>query len=393
MNPDILNTEVQAFISKNLKTDITSLLLKGVPFENIDSKDIIEQIEAKKRCEIKLPSWYNTKNIYYPNKLNIEQTSSEKTANYKAQLINGDTLIDITGGFGVDCLYFSKQVKNITHCEINSELSEIVKHNYKNLNISNIECRNENGIDALKQIDKPFDWIYIDPSRRDDSKNKVFLLSDCTPNVKTFQGLFFKYAKNVMIKTSPLLDIKATRNNLKFAKELHIVAVNNDVKELLWILERDYDAEFTIKAVNLTKTSPQTFQFSFNEESNTIPEYSLPLTYLYESNSAILKAGAFNILSDKLNIPKLHQHSHLYTSDELLNFPGRRFMIVKCIPFNKKAFSKEGISKANVTTRNFPLSVGDIRRKLKVKDGGDVYLFFTSDLNNSRVIIICKKVK
>ncbi len=164
------------FINENLNSDISDLLLKGVPFETIDSKSIIEQIEAKKRCHKKLPTWFNTKNIYFPNKLNIEQTSSEKTADYKAHLISGKSIIDLTGGFGIDAYYFSKQVEHVTHCEINTELSEIVNHNFKALNISNITCLNENGIEALKRIDKPFDWIYIDPSRRDSAKQKVFLL-------------------------------------------------------------------------------------------------------------------------------------------------------------------------------------------------------------------------
>lgn len=392
MNTDLLNTEIQEFINFNLKSNVSDLLLKGIPFAAINQKLIIEQIEAKKRCEKKLPTWFSTKNIYYPNKLNIEQTSSELTAKYKADLVSGKSLIDLTGGFGVDAYYFSKQVDAVTHCEINADLSEIVKHNYKVLDVTNITCLNENGIDALKSIDKQFDWIYIDPSRRDDSKNKVFLLSDCTPNVKTFKGLFFKYAKNVMIKTSPLLDIYATKNDLEHVRELHIVAINNEVKELLWVLERDYEDELKIKTINLTKPKNEIFEFNYNEESTVEVEFSEPLTYLYEPNSAVLKAGAFNIISNTLRVSKLHKHSHLYTSKQLIDFPGRRFKIEKVLPFNKKEFAKLGINKANVTTRNFPISVSNIRKKLKIKDGGSSYLFFTTDINNSKIIILCTKV-
>lgn len=391
MNLSILNTEVQDFINANLNEDISKLLLNGISFSEIEAKDIIKQIEAKKRSKKKLPTWFNSKNIYFPNKLNIEQTSSEVTANYKANLVSGNSLIDLTGGFGVDAYYFSKRIKNVIHCEINKSLSEIVKHNYKTLNINTIECLNENGIEALKHIDRPFDWIYIDPSRRDDTKKKVFLLSECIPNIKTFQGLFLKYANNVMIKTSPLLDIKATLNDLKQIKELHVIALDNEVKELLWVLERDCKTEFIIKTVNLTKQSKQEFEFSFENESNEIAEYTGPIAYLYEPNAAILKAGAFNSVSTQLNIPKLHKHSHLYTSNTLIDFPGRRFKIEKSIPFNKKIFAKEKISKANVTTRNFPISVGEIRKKLKIKDGGDIYLFFTTDLNNIKIILVCVK--
>ncbi|MFP4845950.1 THUMP-like domain-containing protein [Winogradskyella sp. PE311] len=390
MNSNILNTEIQDFIDSNLKSDIASLLLKGIDFEGTDSKDIIEQIEAKIRCEKKLPTWYATANIYYPNKLNIEQTSSEISAAYKANLVSGNSLIDLTGGFGIDAFYFSKTIDYVIHCEINSELSKIVKHNYKALD-TNIECLNESGINALKRIDKPFDWIYIDPSRRDQSKNKVFLLSDCTPNVKKFQNLFLKYSKNVMIKTSPLLDITATLIDLKFVKSIEIIAVNNEVKELLWILERSYSDRVNVKTINIVGNRTQKFEFLLDTESHVVAKYSEPLIYLYEPNSAILKSGAFNSVSSILEMPKIHKHSHLYTSQNIKEFPGRSFKIEKVIPFNKKLFSKEKISKANVTTRNFPLSVGDIRKKLKIKDGGETYLFFTTDLNNSKIIIRCIK--
>lgn len=392
MNKDILNIEIQEFINSNLKSDISSLLLKGIPFKFIDTKVVIEQIEAKKRCEKKLATWYNTSNIYYPNKLNIEQTSSEVTARYKASLVSGKSLIDLTGGFGIDAYFFSKQIKRVTHCEINSQLSEIVKHNYGTLNISNITCVNQNGIDVLKQLEQQFDWVYIDPSRRNDSKQKVFLLSDCTPNIKTFQSLFLKYTEHVMIKTSPLLDLSATLSELNNVKEIHIIAVNNDVKELLWILERNYDSKVIIKTINLQKESVQNFEFNFEDESLTQVEYSEPLAYLYEPNSGILKAGAFNSVSQQFEIEKLHKHSHLYTSKELINFPGRSFKIEKQLPFNKKSFAKEKILKANITTRNFPLSVNDIRKKLKIKDGGNVYLFFTTNLNEEKIILVCSKV-
>lgn len=393
MNKNALNIEIQDFIDANLSSDISNLLLKGIPFNDLDNKIIIEQIEAKKRSEKKLPTWFHTPKIYYPNKLNIEQTSSEITAKYKAGLVSGTTLIDLTGGFGVDAYYFSKQFDKVTHCEINTELSEIVSYNYETLKVSNVECFNESGIDVLKKLDQPFDCIYIDPSRRDDSKQKVFLLSDCTPNIKTFQNLFLKYAKQVMVKTSPLLDLSATLLDLNHVKTVHVVAVNNEVKELLWILERDYTGKVEIKTVNLLNAYSQNFNFNFEDEAIANAEYSEPLTYLFEPNAAVLKSGAFNTISKNLNIQKLHKHSHLYTSDRAIEFPGRLFKIEKQLPFNKKVFSKEAIQKANITTRNFPLSVSEIRKKLKIKDGGNVYLFFTKNLNNEKIILVCSKVR
>lgn len=392
MNLKLLHTDIQKFITQNLKSDTSDLILKGISFDGVDSKAIVEQIESKRRSEHKLPRWFFSKNIYYPNKLNIEQTSSEITANYKAHLVAGNSLIDVTGGFGVDAYYFSKQVENVTHCEIDTPLSNIVKHNYKALNTTNIKCLTEDGITALKRLDVGFDWIFIDPSRRNDAKQKVFLLSDCAPNIKTFQGLFLKYASNVMVKTSPLLDIKATLLDLKHAKELHIVAVNNEVKELLWILERNFEGNLLVKTRNILKNNSQSFDFLLENENEAQANYSEPLAYLYEPNTAVLKAGAFNTIATSKNIKKLHKHSHLYTSDILIEFPGRTFKIETKIPFNKKLFSKQKITKANVTTRNFPLSVGDIRKKLKIKDGGYIYLFFTTDLDGNKIILVCSKV-
>ncbi|MDO1500754.1 class I SAM-dependent methyltransferase [Winogradskyella maritima] len=392
MNLKLLQPEVQSFITSNLKSDVASLILKGSPFEDISISDITEQIEAKKRCEKKLPTWFEHEGIYYPNKLNIEQTSSEKTANYKAKLIKDESLIDITGGFGVDSYAFSKHFKSVTHCEQNATLANIAKHNFEVFRIKNIETVASDGIEYLKKNDQPFDVLYVDPSRRDEAKNKVFLLSDCTPNLKTFKNLFLKYAKTVLIKTSPLLDISATISDLVHVKDIHVVAVKNEVKELMFLLERDYEGEISIHAVNLHSDSQDEFSFKLYEESEAIVNFGYPKTYLYEPNVSVLKSGAFKILAKKLGVSKLHHHSHLYTSDNIVEFPGRSFKIETVIPFNKKQFSKLGIKKANVTTRNFNLSVHDIRKKLSIKDGGSVYLFFTTNSDDEKIIIVCSKL-
>lgn len=391
MNYDILNTEIQAFINQNLNTDISRLLLKGIPFSKVEAKEIIEQIEAKKRCEKKLPTWFNTENIYYPNKLNIEQTSSETTASYKANLISGDSIIDITGGFGVDCYYFSKRFKAVEYCEINNTLSNIVTHNYKQFNIENITINNTDGIAYLKSHDKPYDWIYIDPSRRHESKGKVFFLNDCLPNIPEHLELLFKHTKNILIKTSPLLDFSVGINELSHVKTIHVIAVNNEVKELLWVLQRDFLGEISIETVNIKNNKNEHFNFSLEKEKQHQSAYSLPLTYLYEPNSAILKAGGFHSASNQLQVFKLHQHSHLYTSESLIDFPGRCFKIDNILPYNKKLFKKKNINKANITTRNFPETVQQIRKKLNIKDGGNLYLFFTTDLENNKIVLVCGK--
>ncbi|WP_372937592.1 class I SAM-dependent methyltransferase [Seonamhaeicola sp.] len=391
MNLAILNTKVQNFISENLNANLTKLLLKGTAFKNVETKEIIEQIEAKKRCKTKLSSWFNAKNIYYPNKLNIEQTSSEITASYKSKLISGETIIDLTGGFGVDCFYFSKQFNNVTHCEVNENLSKIVKHNFKQLAINNIETLPVDGITHLKLSTKAVDWIYIDPSRRHDSKGKVFFLKDCLPNVPEHIDSLFTSSKNILIKTSPLLDISVGLSELKHVKTIHIVAVNNEVKELLWILENNFEGSVNIEAINLKREQNEIFSFNYNKDKNK-PNYSEPLSYLYEPNAAILKSGGFNEISNQLNVFKLHQHSHLYTSNTLIEFPGRVFKIENVIPFNKKVLKGLNLNKANITTRNFPENVAQIRKKFKIKDGGNTYLFFTTDLNNNKIVVASKKV-
>ncbi|MEM7486318.1 MAG: class I SAM-dependent methyltransferase [Bacteroidota bacterium] len=369
-----------------------SVLLKNPIFEGVSQKELAEQLEAKKKCKDKLPTWFNAANIYYPNKLNIEQTSSELTANYKSSLVAGKTLLDVTGGFGVDSYFFSKKFDSVLHCEIDKELSEIAAHNFRILGQNNIKCIAINGIDYLKNHQQKFDWLYIDPSRRDDSLGKVFKLQDSLPNLPLHQKLLFNRASKILVKTAPLLDISQSLKELEFVKEIHVIAVDNEVKELLYILEYGFEEEITIKTINLTQNKETPFSFKLNEEQSTISEYGNPQQYLYEPNSAILKSGGFKSVGKRFGLKKLHQHSHLYTSQSLVDFPGRRFKIQKVLPYSKKTIKKLALGKANITIRNFPMSVTEIRKKHRIKDGGDIYLFFTTAMDETRIILSCKKV-
>jgi len=390
LNDYILHTEIQEFINNNLNSDIISLLLKGTSFKGIETLDIIEQIEAKKKCKLKLPTWFYTENIYYPNKLNIEQTSSEITANYKAKLISGNALIDLTGGFGVDCFYFSKQFKTVTQCEISNKLSKLVSHNFFQLKAENIITKNEDGIAYLETEKQPFDWIYVDPSRRNTDKGKVIFLNECLPNIPLHLKTLFDHTNNIMIKTSPLLDISVGIKELMNIKTIHVVAVNNEVKELLWILEKNYNDYVSIRTVNIQHKEQQVFNYIIDEESRAEVEYSEPLIYLYEPNSAILKAGAFNTIAKHFDLKKLHKHSHLYTSNTLIDFPGRVFKIINLIPYNKR--KKLQIKKANITTRNFPQTVEQIRKNLKINDGGETYIYATTNKMDQKILLICSKI-
>lgn len=385
-----LSQEVQQYIQDHLNSDLTKIAFKKSPFEDISMSDLLTQIESKKKTKDKLPTWFETENILFPKKLSIEQTSSEPCASYKASLISGDTLIDLTGGFGIDCYYFSKNIKQVLHCEMQEDLSEIVRLNNQALGVDNIKCHTGDSLDYLAQHNQPWDYIYVDPHRRNDSKEKVFFLSDCAPNVPEHLDLLFSRSTNILIKTSPLLDIQAGLNELKHVKNIHIVALHNEVKELLWILEKDYTGSVELNAVNLTKDDTQLFISSLDDNSTSL--FSEPKQYLYEPNAAILKTGRFDAISKQFNLHKLHPHSHLYTSDALIDFPGRRFTIEQIIPYNKQEAKKHLLNtKANVTTRNFPIKVEEIRKKWKIKDGGDTYIFFTTNIKSERIFIICSR--
>ena len=392
MNMSILSIESQEFIDRNLNTDVSQLALQKNKFTPSDWTAILNQIAAKQKAKIKLPSWYNTKDIIYPSKISIEQTSSEKTALYKSNLVSGIALIDLTGGFGVDDFYFAKKVNQVIHCEINDELSKIVAYNLNSLNVKNIECIAGDSSAVLKNRNQYFDWIYIDPSRRNDAKGKVFLLKDCLPNVTELLDFYFEFTVNIMIKTAPILDITAGISELKNVKNIHIISVDNEVKELLWILEKNYNNKTEVICCNINKD--QTDQFVFNYGNLNTSNYSLPKKYLYEPNAAIMKSGGFDEITVQFPLEKLHQHSHLYTSDKRIDFPGRVFEIENCIEYQKHSMKSilENI-KANITTRNFPETVENIRKKWKIKEGGNVYCFFTTDLNNNKIVLLCNKLK
>lgn len=391
MNKLLLNSDIQEFIQSHLNVDPTKTILSGSPFLNVKIQDIVEQVLSKKKCIKKLPTWYQTQNIYYPNKLNIEQTSSEVTAEFKSKLVFGESLIDLTGGFGVDSLYFSKEIKKVIHCEVNTELSEIVNHNLKQLRILNVQTVAQNGIEYLQKNKTNYDWIFADPSRRNENKKKVFLLKDCLPNIPNELDILFKYSDNILLKVSPILDIKATISELRHVHKIHIIAVNNEVKELLFILKKNHNNNIKIETVNIKNKITEYFKSEENKQD--LPTFSLPKKYLYEPNAAVLKAGLFKEVSIQLKIDKLHVNSHLYTSDELVDFPGRRFKINHILPYDKKKLvNLIPAKKANITTRNFPQTVAQIRKKTGFKEGGDNYLFFSLNLNNKYIVLICEKV-
>ena len=391
MDFTLLKPEIQAFINENIGADISKLALRKNPFPEENWIEILNQVSAKTKAKDKLPTWFSAENIIYPSKVSVEQTSSEKTALLKSPLISGKTLIDLTGGFGVDDYYFARKMESVIHCEINPELSKIVSNNFKALSVKNIQCICGDSTQILQDSEQQFDWIYIDPSRRNEAKGKVFMLKDCLPNVPDLLDFYFTKSKNILIKTAPILDITSGLSELKNVKTIHIVSVENEVKELNWELSKGYSGEIQIKTLNILPTEIQRFEFEMaNPEKAKI---ELPKKYLYEPNSAIMKSGGFEQVAIQFQLAKLHQHSHLYTSDTKIDFPGRSFEIQMNLPYSKsemKSFFEN--RKYNVTTRNFPETVEALRKKWKIKDGGNAYCFFTTDANNNKIALICSKI-
>lgn len=394
LNRNILTKETQQFINDHINNDISKLLLKPSPFKNISVTELANQIICKKKAKTKLPSWYNSKDVIYPTPLNIEQTSSEITAQYKSELVKGKCLVDLSGGFGVDTYYFSKQFEKVIHIEHNNQLSDIANHNFKVLGCYNIETHCADSLELLPKLKDQIDCIYVDPSRRHDVKGKVFLFNDCVPNVVKHRDILFKISKVILIKSSPLVDIKSGINELKHVAAIYIIAVKNEVKELLWLLDKNNKEPIEIVTYNYKSSAlpNETFSFDYLEESHQEVIYKEPLNFLYEPNHAILKSGGFKMITKVFNVYKLEKNSHLYTSNKLVNnFPGRQFKIIQIFNSLNKDLKQFKNQKINISTRNFPMSVSEIRKKFKILDGGELYLFFTTNLLGSKTAILCKK--
>jgi hypothetical protein len=375
LNKEILNPGVQEFIKNNPNTDSLSVSLGKSPFPGVTPQELAQQLSGWQKARKKLPHWHRTPEIYYPPALNLAQASSEQTARYKASLVQGETLIDLTGGFGVDAFFFSKRVKRVHYCEQDAALAEIAAHNFQRLGAGQIRIHPGDGLQSLERImagEGRADWIYLDPSRRREDRGRVFLLEECQPPLPDILPQLFRAGRNLLLKTSPMLDLSAGARQLGGVREIHVVAVNNEVKELLWWLQEGYSGEATLKATDLKYPLPA-LEFTAAGEASAAVSYAMPMKYLYEPNAALLKAGGFKTAALAYGLPKLHPQTHLYTSDALVPFPGRRFEIRGTHPYKP---GKLPFSKANVSTRNFPETVARIRQRNRIADGGDTYLFF-----------------
>ncbi len=359
------------------------------------TQKMIHQLFARQHVKSKLPFLYNHPEIVYPVTLSLEQSSSQETAAYKASLFHGDSFIDLSGGLGIDSYFLSENFRSGIIVERNPELAAIVAHNYALLNRHNVQFAcGEDASDFLSDYEGKADLIYIDPARRDGHGGKIVKLGDCEPNVLELRDKMFAISTTVLIKTSPLLDIQLAVNELKYVKKVYVIAVENECKELLFHLEDKYEGEFAIQTVNLEKGEATVFSFVTKEERESSSSSGEIRKYLYEPNAAIMKSGGFKSIGLRLGLTKIQMHTHLYTSDELItDFPGRSFEILMISKVDKQEVQRiiQG-HKANVSIRNFPGSAQELKKNLGLSDGGDFYIFGTTDMNDKKVLLITKKV-
>lgn len=390
----ILSDQLMQFILDHESDNIRDLALLSKRYSDIDLPFAIQQIAGRQIAKKKLPSWYAQINILYPKHLALEQCSSEHTAIYKASLVQGLTMVDLTGGLGVDFSFIAKRFKSATYVEQQEELVKLAHHNFKELHLDQAKTINGDAVEYLEATQE-VDLIYIDPARRSTEGRKTVLIEDCTPNILKIEKLLDDKAQMTMIKLSPMLDISLALQSLKGISDIHIISYNNECKELLFIKQRNYNNEPQIHCVNILIDQTDIYTFTKkSEEQAKLNIANVLRKYLYEPNASILKGGAYKSLSDSFNVSKLHISSHLYTSDILYNdFPGRKFIIEGVSSLNKKDLkvNLKDISKANITTRNFPLSVQELRKRTSLSDGGDLYIFATTLADDKKVLIYCRK--
>ena len=384
----------EAFIAKNKDADFRSLALNKAP-EGIDLHYCLQQIEGRQIAVRKLPSLAKTDGIIYPEKISLEQCSSEQTALYKQRLVERllpkvrQNMVDLTGGFGIDFIFLAQLFDKSDYVEHNEDLCKIARHNFSPLNLPQAKIHNMNSEDFIDEMGN-YCLIYIDPSRRDSAGRKVVALSDCSPNIEVLQEKLLAHAPFVIVKLSPMLDIHDTLRRLPETSEVHVVSVGGECKEILLVLSQTKHG-ITYFCTDIT-TEVHTYS---TDVRDTEPMIAPNLErFLYEPNASIMKAGVQNSLCHAYGIRKLHPFSHIFTSDHFIeNFPGRTFLIEDHCSFAKKDLKRmlEGLTQCNLTVRNFPSTVAEIRKRLKLREGGDIYLFATTLFDGSHALLRCKQ--
>lgn len=366
-----LSPETLQFIRAHRTEDVRTLALQARKYPQVDMAAAVVQIAGWQIAEKKVPLWAQTEGIRYPAHLSMEQCSSEITARYKASWLKGNTMADLTGGLGVDCSFLARNFRKVDYVERQEVLCELARHNFPLLGLPQVTVHEADGVEYLQKME-PVDCLFLDPARRDSQGGKTVAIADCEPDVQKLEPLLVEKGRTVVVKLSPMLDIFSSLRELKYIRQIHVVAVNNECKELLVVLQKpekspsEASEEVWIsceQAVNNFLTEPFVFTYAQEKEARC-PLAEEVGNYLYEPGAALLKAGPYRLLGARFGLQKLHVNSHLYTSEALVDFPGRRFRVLEVSGFGKKELKQllQGVDKANLTVRNFPASVAELRK-------------------------------
>ena len=402
----IINEQTWNFVRQHANDDVRKLALQGCKDAEVDLPMALQQIAGRQTAKKKLPTWVEADGVIYPPHLNMEQCSSEQTARYKTSLITskGDTYVDLTGGFGVDFYWMSQGFKHRYYIEQNAELCAIAEHNFEVLGLESTVCCCDTAA-YLTEMDHA-SVVFLDPARRNEHGGRTYDIRDCTPNVLELLPILLEKADTIILKLSPMFDWRKAVSDLKYVSEVHIVSVANECKELLLVLHQQRVDRPSITCVNDDTVfkvfstlendvfSPGKQCFPSGKTMVSLPEND-DLRYLYEPNASIMKAGCFAEIEQQYPARQLSTNSHLFLSSvEIEDFPGRRFQIQSVSSMNKQELksSLSEIKQANIAVRNFPLSVEQLRKKLRLKDGGDIYIFATTVGNNQHMLYICRKI-
>lgn len=390
----IYTEELKQFVQDHLEGDPALLFMRLRDKIGFDLKHAIHQIEARQKAQKKLPTWVRNFDLFFPPGLSVEQSSSEDTAQFKSELFGGKSMIDMTGGFGVDTYFLAKNFKEAIYCERNEDLAEIFRYNMEVLGENKFKIHQGDGIEFLAGTPENFDLIYVDPARRGEQNQKLYKLSDCEPDTVSHWPLLQSKARSVLVKASPMMDIKQSLQEMPDIQQVWVVSVKNEVKEVLLLWQKEEKAEeIAIHCVDLRPEGRHEFDFSFEKESSAESIFSEVKSYIIEPMAGILKAGGFKYFGKQYGLEKLHPNSHLYTSDSYSEgITGRVFEVINELHQPKKELkSLFPKGQVNVIARNFALSAEEIKNKFRLKDGGNDFLICTKVGEKYRVFH-CRKM-
>lgn len=392
---------ILAFAKEHRGEDPMRLILQQSRYPDVDMKGVAQQLEGRNQAMTKWPFLVDKDDYFFPPKLNREQSSSEAAARYKSGIteLKDKRVADLTGGMGVDSYFFSLGAKRVDYVEYDADLCAVAVHNFEALDRANVECHAGDCMQWIETQPKTFDLLYIDPARRDAQGRKVSAFENCQPNLLDNLDLLFTKASRVLVKASPMIDISLAVSQLKRVEAVYVVAVRGECKEVLFLCGQEVE-EPTIHAVNLpagyleNPDQVDDFFFTRKEESEAEVCYAdQEGQYLYEPNAALMKAGAYQLLSQRFNLPKLDRNTHLYTSDELkVGFPGRVWYVERPLTLNKRSIQQYLPQKeAHVVTRNYPVPAAVLQKQLGVREGDPNYVVATT-LKGKKVGFLCRLV-